>query len=205
MNKVYFLYQLCIAYKHKIFKIILFEIFYSLIYSNKEKSFKPPHIHPCPYYFNHKISQFINKHNNEIKKVVELGCGFGRITSFLINKTNTKIYGYEHDKEAFQVAKKNRSKKLFIRHGDILNINFKNLKFDTYILNDPFYLPTKENFLLYEKLIKKIYISKKKHKKKYYIIAVNFLNKKHIAIFKNYKLIKTTNAGIGRNINIYSN
>ena len=79
------------------------------------------------------------------------------------------------------------------------------MNFDTYILNNPFYLPTKKNLTLYEKLIKKIYISKKKSKKKYYIIAVNFLNKKHTAIFKNYKLVKTVEAGLGRNVNIYRN
>tara|TARA_Y100000590_G_scaffold463517_1_gene630459 strand:- start:1269 stop:1886 length:618 start_codon:yes stop_codon:yes gene_type:complete len=205
MKKINFLYQSIIAYKHKIFKIISYEIFYSIINSKNGKSFKPPHIHPCPYYFNHKISQFINKNKNEIKKVIELGCGFGRITNFLSNKTQAKIYGYELDKEAYQIAKKNISPRLIIKQGDILKLNFRNLKFDTYILNNPFYLPTKKNFTLYEKLIKKIYISKKKSKKKYYIIAVNFLNKKHKAIFKNYKLVKTVEAGTERNVNIYRN
>mgnify|MGYP006115316705 CR=1 FL=1 len=197
------LYKSLVAYRHKIFKIISFEILYSIIYYKNRKSFKPPHIHPCPYYFNHKISQFINK--NKIEKVVELGCGFGRITSFLAKNTKAKIYGYEIDKEAYQIAKKDKSPRLFIKHADILKINFINFKVDTYILNDPFYLPTKKNLNLYKKLIKKIYISKKRSKKKHYIIAINFLDKKHTQIFKNYTLIKTTGAGLGRNVNIYSN
>ena len=83
------LYKSLVAYRHKIFKIISFEILYSIIYYKNRKSFKPPHIHPCPYYFNHKISQFINK--NKIEKVVELGCGFGRITSFLAKNTKLKF------------------------------------------------------------------------------------------------------------------
>ena len=202
MNKTNFLFESLLSYRHKIFKIVLFELFYSIIYfkSNK-RSFKEPHIHPCPYYFNHKLKAFINK--RKINKIVELGCGFGRITNFLGKNTSAKIFGYELDIEAFKQAYKYKHQNVTIKHKDILKINFNKNKFDAYILNDPFFQPTKKNFNIYKNLIKKINKSKKNSKKKYYIFAINFIKKKR-KVFNELSLVKSLSAGPGRNINIYS-
>lgn len=201
MSKTNFLYESLISYRHKILKILLYELFYTLKYYKKnQKSFKEPHIHPCPYYFNHKLSKFINK--KKIKKVVELGCGFGRITNYLANNTNAKIFGYELDYEAFQSANRNKYTNVSIKHNDILKVNYNKNKFDAYILNDPFFQPTKKNIDIYKNLVKKIYKSKKNSKKKYYFFAINFIEKKR-KIFSQYKLVKSISAGPGRNINIY--
>ena len=203
MSKTSFLYESIISYRYKIFKIILFELFYSLVYFKKDqKNFKEPHIHPCPYYFNYKLSKFINK--REIKKVVELGCGFGRITNFLADNTHSKIFGYELDLEAFKSAYKSKFQNVSIKHCDILKINYNRNKFDAYILNDPFFQPNKKNIKIYKNLIQKIYKSKKNSKKKYYIIAINFIEKKR-KVFLRYNLVKKISAGPGRNINIYCN
>ena len=202
MSKTNFLVESIFSYRHKIFKIILFELFYSLIYfKSNRKSFKEPHIHPCPYYFNYKIKTFINK--KKINKVVELGCGFGRITNFLASNTSANIFGFELDSEAFKFAFKNKQRNVTIKHQDIRYINFNKNKFDAYILNDPFFEPTKKNFNIYKVLMNKIYKSKKNSKKKYYVFAINFLPKKR-KVFKKLRLIKSLSAGPGRNINIYS-
>ena len=105
-------------YRRKIFKIIFFEIYYSIKYFKSGNFFKPPDIYPCPYYFIHKISQFVNK--KKIGSIIDLGCGSGRITNFLNDTTKAKICGYEIDKEAFDLANKNRGTNVTIKFGNIL-------------------------------------------------------------------------------------
>ncbi len=104
--------------------------------------------------------------------------------------------------EAFESANKNKFTNVSIIHSDILKVNYEKNKFDAYILNDPFFQPTKKNLDIYKNLIKKIYKSKKNSKKKYYIFAINFVKKKRI-VFSKFRLLKTITAGPGRNINIY--
>ena len=194
------LYSFIISYRQKIFKIIFFEIYYSLKYFTKGKSFKPPHIHPCPYYFIYKISKFINK--NKIKSAIDLGCGFGRLVNFLNHSTNANISGYEIDQEVVKIAKKEKENNIKVMQGDILNINYNNISAECFIINEPFYQSTKKNFLKHEKLIKKIKKSKTKFKKKYYLVAVN-VNEKRNYIYKKKKLIKTISAGHNRTVKIY--
>ena len=126
LQKLKFLYSSLYLYRKKLLKVILFEIYYSIKYFKSGNFFKPPDVYPCPYYFIHKISQFINKRN--ISSVVDLGCGSGRLTNFINDKTNTQIYGYEIDEEAFNLANKNKGANVTIRLENILNINFDNLK-----------------------------------------------------------------------------
>ena len=103
MNKLKFLYSSLYLYRKKIFKIFFFEIYYLIKYFKSGNFFKPPDIYPCPYYFIHKISQFVNK--KKIGSIIDLGCGSGRITNFLNDTTKAKIYGYEIDNESYQIAK----------------------------------------------------------------------------------------------------
>ena len=152
LQKLKFLYSSLYLYRKKIFKIIFFEIYYSIKYFKSGNFFKPPDIYPCPYYFIHKISQFINK--KKISSIVDLGCGSGRLTNFLNDTTNAKIYGYEIDEEAFNLANKNKGTNVIIKHENILNINFESLNVECFIFNGPLY--TKEHRPDFETLIKKI-------------------------------------------------
>ena len=201
LQKLKFLYSSLYLYRKKLLKTILFEVYYSIKYFKSGNFFKPPDVYPCPYYFIHKISQFINKRN--ISSVVDLGCGSGRLTNFLNDKTNTQIYGYEIDKEVFETASKNKKKNVTIKLGDILNIDYNNLHVECFILNDPFYQSTKKNLAAHENLIKKIEQSRANLGHKYYLITIN-VNETRNYIFKKQKLIKVVSAGSMRKIKFYS-
>jgi len=204
VKNLIFFYQVLIAFRKKLLKIIFFEIFYSIInVGNGTGRFKEPDIHPTPYYFSYKIAKFINK--EKIKSVAELGCGFGRITNFIGKKTNAQIYGYEIDKEAFLVAKQNKSKGTIIKNKNILKIDYSELKkIECFIIADPFYNLTKKNLILQKNLINRIDRSKKNIKKKYYIITVN-INESRNFMFSSKKILKIVSAGDKRKIKIYSN
>ena len=189
------------SYNEKLFKIIFYELYYSIKNIGKGKSFKEPDIHPCPYYFTHKIAQFIN--TKKISSVAELGCGFGRVVNFLDRHTKAKIYGYEIDKEAFDTANKYKGQNTIIALQDILKINYNNLDIECFILVDPFYQLTKENLAAQEELINKIEKGKEQLDKKYYIITVN-INETRNYIFNKNKLIKLISAGKNRKIKFYS-
>ena len=106
MKSVFILFfKLLNVYKKKRLKILIYEIFFSLKYFKtgnlikfRNNSIMTDTI-PCPYYFIHKISQFINK--KKITSVIDLGSGYGRITNFLNDSTDATIHGYEIDKEVF--------------------------------------------------------------------------------------------------------
>ena len=202
MKNIIFLYISIISFKDKLVKIIVFEIYYSIINIGKGKSFKEPDIHPTPYYFSYKIAQFIKK--MKISSVAELGCGFGRITNFLGKKTNARIFGYEIDEEACTVANKYKSPNTIIKQQDITKINFDKLNVDCFIMADPFYQLTNENVNHQENMIKKINESKNSKDKKYYIITVN-INESRNYMFDSMKLIKVISAEPKRKVKIYSN
>ena len=203
MYKIKILFLVFKSYRKKILEIIFFEFFYSLKYffnGNKYKihndSFKTDTI-PCPYFFIHKISQFINE--NKIPNLADLGCGYGRITNFLSDTTYTSIQGYEIDKDVFDEALKNKKKNITIKCENILNINYNDLNTECFIMNDPL---KKKNDL--ENLVKKIHLSKHNLSKKYYLITINIEDDKNY-IFEKYKLIKTISAGPTKNVKFYCN
>ena len=84
----FFIFITYVCIEKKIFKIIFFEIYYSIKYFRSGNFFKPPDIYPCPYYFIHKISQFVNK--KKISSIIDLGCGSGRVTNFLNDTTKAE-------------------------------------------------------------------------------------------------------------------
>ena len=195
-------------YRRKIFKIIFFEIYYSIKYFKSGNFFKPPDIYPCPYYFIHKISQFVNK--KKIGSIIDLGCGSGRITNFLNDTTKAKICGYEIDKEAFDLANKNRGTNVTIKFDNILNIDFNNLNFDCLIFNGPLY--KKEHQKDFEKLINKIELSKVNSDQKYYLIGINLdADPRHKTdfslsyMFEKINLIKVVSAGSIKKVKFFSN
>ena len=207
MNKLKFLYSSLCLYRKKIFKIFFFEIYYSIKYFKSGNFFKPPDIYPCPYYFIHKISQFVNK--KKIGSIIDLGCGSGRITNFLNDTTKAKICGYEIDKEAFDLANKNKGINVTIKFDNILNIDFNNLNFDCFIINGPLY--KKEHLKDFEKLIKKIELSKVDSNQKYYWICQNLeADLRHKAesrsyLFEKKQLLKVVSAGSIKKIKFFSN
>ena len=205
-KKLFFIPQLLFKYKRKIFKVTIFEIYYSILkrrlyYKNQNHPDRADSM-PCPYYFIYKISKFIKK--NSINSAADLGSGNGRIVNFLSSKTKIKMYGYEIDKDMFDYSIKNLNINAQIKNQDINLINYKDLDVDCFILNTPF---LKDEML--RNLIEKIFSSKKNTKKKYYIIIINvdvILKKiKLNNIFENFKLIKFINAGPITTFRIYEN
>ena len=207
MKKLKFLYSSLNLYRKKIFKIIFFEIYYSIKYFKSGNFFKPPDIYPCPYYFIHKISQFVNK--RKISSIVDLGCGSGRLTNFLNDTTKAKIHGYEIDEEAFNLANKNKGVNVTIKFDNILNIDFNKLNFDCFIFNGPLY--KKEHRQDFEKLMKKIEQSKVNSDEKYYLIGINLdADPRHHAESRNYmfekiKVIKVVSASSIKQVKFFSN
>ena len=202
MTKIKFLVSILKSYKKKLIKIFFFEIYYSIKYFLSGNYYKIQNDNlrtdtiPCPYFFIHKISQFINK--KKIRSLIDLGCGFGRITNFLSDSTNAAIYGYEVDNKVFDIAIKNKKKNIYIKYQNILSVDYNTLHVECFILNDPL-----KREIDLENLIKKIELSKYNINKKYYLITINIDEKKNY-IFKKFKLIKIVSASLTKNIRFYS-
>ena len=192
-------------HRKKIFKTIFYEIFYRFIYSKSNHFSKPPDNYPAAYYFIYKMSKFIN--NKKISGVVDLGCGSGRLTNFLSNKTKAKIYGFEIDKDSYQIANQNKNQNITIINKNIVDIDFDNLNAECFIFNGPLYRT--EHRPDFEKLINKIHKSMKKKQKKYYIIGINLdEDKRHKAEDRNYifqkkDLSKIVTAGPNKRIKFF--
>lgn len=190
-------------YNKKLFKTLIYEIYFSIKYFKTGNYFRFQNIPgrtntlPCSYYFIHKISQFVNK--NEIKSTLDLGSGFGRITNFLDNTTKSKVSGYEIDKEVCDIAIKNKNKNVIIENKNVLKVNYENLEIECFIIVDLF-----DNEKDLENLVKKINSDTANHSKKNYFITINVAEEK-MHIFKSYKLLKCTSAGKLKSIKFFSN
>ena len=192
-------------FRKKIFKTIFYEILYRCTYSKSNHLYKPPDNYPAPYYFIYKISKFINI--KKISGIVDLGCGTGRLTNFLNYKTDAKIYGYEIDKETYQIANLNKNQDVTIVNENILNIDFESLDAECFIFNGPLY--KSEHRADFEVLINTIHNCMKKKQKKYYIIGINLdEDKRHKAEDRNYMfdekhLLKVVVAGPNKRIKFF--
>ena len=202
-RKLIFFLTLINSYKKKLFKILIYEIYFSTKYFKTgnfikfQNSDRRTDTIPCPYYFIHKISQFIN--NKKITSVADLGSGYGRVTNSLSVTTNAKILGYEVDKEVSDISAKNKNNNVTIENKDILYIDYNNLKVECFIITDPFH---DEADLEY--LINKIGLSRINITEKYYLIIIN-VDEKKMHIFNNHKLLKSTFASQSRCIKFFSN
>ena len=202
-RKIIFFLNSINSYKKKLFKILIYEIYFSIRFLKTgnfikfQNNNKRTDTIPCTYYFIHKISQFIN--NQKITSVADLGSGYGRLTNCLSITTKATIIGYEIDKEICDISIKNKNSNATIENKDILNINYKNLNIECFIYSDIF-----RNEIDLENLIKKIEFSRANFTKKYYIIAIN-VDKKKMYVFNNYKLLKFTPASQSRHIKFFSN
>jgi len=202
-RKLIFFLTLLNSYKKKLFKILIYEIYFSIKYFKTgnfikfQNSDRRTDTIPCAYYFIHKISQFINK--KKITSVADLGCGYGRVTNSLSVTTKATIFGYEVDKEVSDISIKNKNNNVTIENKDILHIDYNNLKVECFIITDPFH-----NEADLEYLIKKIGLSRIDFTKKYYLIIIN-VDEKKMHIFNNYKLLKSTFASQSRCVKFFCN
>ncbi len=202
IKKIVFLFTILSFYKKKLFKILIYEIYFSIKHFKTGNFIKFQNNNrktdtiPCVYYFIHKISQFINK--EKITSVIDLGSGFGRLTNCLAISTKATIMGIEDDKEVFDISIKNKKSNVTILNKNIFNVDYKNLETECFIINDLFY--NKEDLA---NLIKKIEFNKIDSAKKYYLIVLN-IDENKMCIFNNYKLLKFTSAGKSRYIRFFA-
>jgi SAM-dependent methyltransferase len=192
-------------FRKKFFKSIFYEILNRHKYSKSNHFIKAPDTYPAPYYFIYKISKFINK--NKINGIIDLGCGSGRLTNFLSDNTTAKVYGYEIDKETYEIAKKNKNQDVTIVNKNIIHIDFNSIDANCFIFNGPLY--KSEHRSDFEKLINNIHHTKKETSKKYYIIGINLdEDERHKAEDRNYifddkNLLKTVEAGPNKKIKFF--
>ncbi len=159
------------SYRQILFKVIFYEIFYSIKMKElvpkmklQNNQYRTDTI-PCVYYFLQEISKFLKK--NKINSVVDVGSGYGRIVNFLSKYNNITAHGIEYDLELHRSSLKTKGEKVKLYCGDIFKFDLENFNSICFILNDPFkkYESQKKFF---EKF-KKMYITKDK-----YFVAINF-------------------------------
>ncbi len=185
------------SYRNIFLKVLWFELYYSIHFKEIlpkikiQNSSERTDTVPCIYYFLHEISKFIKEKN--IKSVVDIGSGYGRVVNFISLKNKIKCYGIEYDREVFKSALKQKKNKVYFYYGNVLTFNFKKLKTNCFILVDPFKKVKDQKKFLYK--IKKISPGKKK-----YIISINISKKK----FSNeFKLIRSINGSKTRTLKIF--
>ena len=176
--------NIILKYKAKIFIVLIFNIIYIFLLRYKGNSLKLLHSKlftdniPTPYLFLSKINKFFK--NKEIKQMIDVGCGSGRVLYFFSRKNpNIKIDGYELNKCIFAdtLKLKNNNKKIKIYKKNLLNEKLKK-NYDIFFLADPF-----KKVSDYNKFFNNIL----KNKKKIYIVIVN--NNKFIISLKKLRIL----------------
>ncbi len=78
------------------------------------------------------IESLINKYSqNQVKTILDLGCGTGRHDSLLTERGYT-VTGIDLSEQMIEIARKNESEKLHFQVGDVRNIQLEN-RFDAVI------------------------------------------------------------------------
>ena len=197
MKKTNYFFNFIKSY-HKIFlKVLFFEIFYTLRFKEflpkikvQNNSIRTDTV-PSIYYFLHVISKFIKKKN--IKSVVDIGSGYGRVVNFISSVNKIKSYGIEFDKDVHKSALRLKKKKVKLYCGDVFNFDIKKFNSQCFILVDPFKRVKDRNKFLSK--IKKIFPKKIK-----YVIAINNYKGKYP---KDFKLIQSITGSKTRTLKIY--
>ena len=67
-----------------------------------------------------------------VEKVLEVGCGIGMLTSYLVEKYKWKVTGIDLDPEQIERAKKDNkeNEKLIFLEADVTKLSFENNEFD---------------------------------------------------------------------------
>ncbi len=179
--------DLIVSYKFFIIHILFYELIY-VILGYKGNSFitrnnnKSTDTIPCSYYFLTKIYNVIK--NEQIKSLIDLGCGNGRVLFYFNNKLKIDYLGVELFKDAFEYSQRifQYSSNVRILNENFFDLDFTKLQYDCYFLNDP--LKEVED---HNKLIKSI-VSTLSPSKKVLFITVNLTEGKD-DVFKSMELI----------------
>tara|TARA_B100001142_G_scaffold16080_1_gene15021 strand:- start:349 stop:957 length:609 start_codon:yes stop_codon:yes gene_type:complete len=197
MKKINYFFNFIQSYKNIFFQVLFFEIFYSLRFKELIPLMKV-HNHksrtdtvPCVFFFLHEISKFINKNN--IKSIVDVGSGYGRVVNFISTINQIKCHGIEYDKEVYKSALKIKKNKVRLYCGDIFNFNLNKFNSNCFILIDPFKKISDRNKFLSR-------FSKLFSKKDKFLITVNIYKGK---LPKQFNLIYSKIASKNRCLKIY--
>ena len=184
MKKTNYLLNFIKSYRNIFFKVLFYEIFYSIKFKSIipkmkiQKHNRRTNSIPCVYYFLHEISIFIRE--NKIKSLLDIGSGYGRIVRSINKMNNIKTMGIEFDKEIHKIMTSQPNKNMYFYNGNVFNFNLKKLNPECFVLVDPF-KKNEDKIKFLNKLIKDF-----KNRNKY-LILINFNN---IKLKKNFKLIK---------------
>ena len=178
--------DLIISYKLSIFIIIFYEILYIMLgYKgnsfNIRKNLQSTDTIPCSYYFLNKIYNIIKKEN--IKSLIDLGCGNGRVLYFFSKKMKIDYFGVELFKDSFIICQKifKDFSNVKLINKDFFDFDFKST-YDCYFLNDPLREVGDHNNLI------KTIISSVQDTRKPLFITVNLSEDKH-KIFESMQLL----------------
>lgn len=197
MKKTNYFLNFVRSYRNIFFKVILFEIIYSIRFCSIIPKMKIQNDNnrtdtiPCIYYFIHEISKFIKK--KEIKSLIDIGSGYGRIVKSINKMNNIKTIGIEFDKEIHQKMINQSNNNVNFYNGDVFKFNLKKLNPECFVLVDPF---KKDNDKI--RFLKKL--TKEFKNKNKYLILINFNN---LRFQKNFRLIKSITGSHSRSIKIF--
>lgn len=197
MKKTNYFFNFIRSYRNIFFKVLFFEIFYSIRFGSIIPKMKIQNNDdrtdtiPCVYYFIHEISKFIKK--KEIKSLLDVGSGYGRIVKSINKMNNIQTIGIEFDKEIHQKIISQSTNDINFYNGDVFKFNLKKINPECFVLVDPF---KKDNDKI--KFLNKL--TKEFKNKNKYLILINFNNLK---FENNLKLVKSIIGSKSRSFKIF--
>lgn len=200
INFIKTLIKIIINYNIYFFPILLNEIEFYFRYDgnyNKIKHFDnniSADPIPSSFFIIKKIDDFVIQ--KDIKKICDLGAGFGKTLYFFGKVKNYKIDGVELNKNIFNETLSLKSENIDIFNENILNFDLMKKKYDLFIINDP--LKKEDDF---KKLINNI--NTINHKMYFVFINLN-VDKVEITL-NNFKIIDKKIFSKNRNILFCSN
>ena len=184
------LFRILIDYKFHLITVIFFELLYILkgYRGNRFNFVKNEYMTddiPCPYYFLIKIKKNLKKNN--FNKLLDLGCGSGRVIEFFNkNFSNKNFMGVEYFSNQYDYSRKifKEEKNIKIIQADFTKMDFFQYDSDCYFFNDPF--KNSSEFIEFMEKTTNFYLNKKN----VLFIFVNF-NKKIIENLENIRCIES--------------
>ena len=184
------LFRILIDYKFHLITVIFFELLYILkgYRGNRFNFVKNEYMTddiPCPYYFLIKIKKNLKKNN--FNKLLDLGCGSGRVIEFFNkNFSNKNFMGVEYFSNQYDYSRKifKEEKNVKIIKADFTKMDFFQYDSDCYFFNDPF--KNSSEFIEFMEKTTNFYLNKKN----VLFIFVNF-NKKIIENLENIRCMES--------------
>lgn len=189
------LFQIIKNYNFYFFFILYNEIYFYFFYNYKFNKFKYLNSQkfsdsiPCSFFVLNKINRFIKQ--QKIKKICDLGSGYGKILYYLGHIKKYSIDGIEFDKEIFFESLVLKKKNLNIFNKNILKFNYNKKNYNLLIINDPLKKIT-DFKLLSNKILK---IPKKTH-----LVFINLSKTKVQYVLKYFSVVNFYNFSDSRNI-----